>query len=214
MELLNLSPYNTHGAFVEEIHTISQTEIEPIHMICPISMSCTNIMCRPFHFALATYDCDIPKVKLIKHSSILAWSYVLTGECKQCHTLYSADQKSYQETESNRKEIFLNSARYLKIGTHLWVDCIFSNAVINGVYSFYASPNAYTQYWNNSFGLLDSFHTTKLNRKHIWQIFIQESICTIAETQYFTMPHRFLQEFSHSSRIRWNGTGICRNPQE
>ncbi len=62
------------------------------------------------------------------------------------------------------------------------MDCIFSNAVINGVYSFHASPNAYTQYWNNSFGLLDSFHRTKLNRKHIWQSFIQESIRTIAET--------------------------------
>jgi len=30
--------------------------------------------------------------------------------------------------------------------------------------------------------------------------------------QYFLMPHRFLQESSHSGGFQWNGTGIEENP--
>ncbi len=48
------------------------------------------------------------------------------------------------------------------------------------MYSFHASAAAYTEYWNNTFGQIDLEHSAKLDRKHIWQAFVQESIRTIA----------------------------------
>ncbi len=44
--------------------------------------------------------------------------------------------------------IYLNSAKYLKVGQALWVDQSFSQAVWNGLYSFHASGAAYTEYCN------------------------------------------------------------------
>ncbi len=65
----------------------------------------------------------------------------------------------------------------MKIGQSLYVDQIFSNAVINGTYSFHASAAAYAEFWTNSYGKQNSF---KIRRCQIWQTFIQESVCTIA----------------------------------
>ncbi|KAF8869978.1 hypothetical protein BD779DRAFT_1479291 [Infundibulicybe gibba] len=55
----------------------------------------------------------------------------------------------------------------------------FSNAVISGMYSFHASASAYTEYWNNSFGSMDSSKVW-VTRRQIWQAFVQESIRSIA----------------------------------
>jgi len=44
------------------------------------------------------------------------------------------------------------------------------------MYSFHASAAAYTEYWNNTFGQIDLEHSVKLDCKHIWQAFVQESI--------------------------------------
>ncbi len=51
--------------------------------------------------------------------------------------------------------VYLNSALYLKVGQSLWVDRIFSTAVLNAMYSFHASSSAYVEFWNNSFGTTD-----------------------------------------------------------
>jgi hypothetical protein len=65
---------------------------------------------------------------------------------------------------------------YLKVGQSLWIDRVFSNAVVNGMYSFHASAAAYKDYWNNSFGVLSKNKPFKINHHQVWQAFVQESI--------------------------------------
>jgi len=59
------------------------------------------------------------------------------------------------------------------------VDRVFSNALLSGMYNFHASANAYTQFWNDSFGAVSI--PCKLSRRQIWQAFVQESIRSIAQ---------------------------------
>ena len=86
------------------------------------------------------------------------------------------------EPDNKKTRVYLNSAKYLKVGQSLWVDQVFSNAVLNGMLSFHASTSAYTEFWNNSFWKLDPGNSKKLSCWHIWQAFVQESICSIAAT--------------------------------
>ena len=44
------------------------------------------------------------------------------------------------------------------------------------MYSFHASASAYSQYWNVTYGT----KSTNLSCAHIWQAFVQDSLCTIA----------------------------------
>ena len=118
---------------------------------------------------------------VVKGSDIYQNVPVLAGQCSKCKTLYSADHETLSEAvseeETRNRRIYLNSAKYLKFGQSIWVDRVFSNAVVNGMYSFHASASAYREYWNNSFGEDKSF---ELSRHHIWQAFVQESTRTIA----------------------------------
>jgi len=118
-------------------------------------------------------------VTLIKGSEIYNNTPVLTGECTICRTLYSADHEHLTEnvtaTETCCQKLYLNSATYLKIGQNLWVDRVFSNAVVNGMYSFHASAAAYMEYWNNSFGVLQQDKLFKISHRQVWQAFVQET---------------------------------------
>jgi hypothetical protein len=78
---------------------------------------------------------------------------VLTGKCPVCQTLYHADhERTPNLTNANQwNRVYLNSAKFLKVGQSLWVDRLFSNGVMNGMYSFHASAAAYTEFWNNTF---------------------------------------------------------------
>jgi len=51
------------------------------------------------------------------------------------------------------------------------------------MYSFHASAAAYTDYWNNTFGHVNLEYSAKLDRRHIWQAFVQESVRSIAADQ-------------------------------
>jgi hypothetical protein len=73
--------------------------------------------------------------------------------------------------------VYLNSAKYLRAGKSLWVDRIFSRAVLNGIYSFHASSSAYSDFWNHSYA-----RDMKLSRKQVWRVFVEESIRTIASS--------------------------------
>jgi hypothetical protein len=57
------------------------------------------------------------------------------------------------------------------------VDRVFSQAVLNGVYSFHASASSYADFWNHSYS-----HGITLTRSQIWQAFVQESIRTISSS--------------------------------
>jgi hypothetical protein len=60
------------------------------------------------------------------------------------------------------------------VGQNLWVDCIFSAAVVNSVYSFHASTSAFAEFWSETF-------QTKVSRRQIWHTFVQETIRKVAQ---------------------------------
>ncbi len=182
INFLGLSPYNHNGDFEGKLSRISQQGIAPVQIICPTTMVCTTNICQPFHLSLHSKKRDVPKVILIKGSTCIAKAYSLIGQCDKCKTIYTADHESYSDpiNKETQKTLFINSAKYLKVGSNIWVDRVFSNALLNGIYSFHASASAYTQYWNNSF--MDAGSKKHLGRKQVWQTFIQESIRSIAKS--------------------------------
>ena len=92
-------------------------------------------------------------VTLIKGTKIHDHSYVLVEQCPNCNTRYHADHDYEQMpgTSRNWSKTYINTATYLKVGQKIWVDRIFSNAVLNGMYSFHGSSAAYAEFWNDSF---------------------------------------------------------------
>ncbi|KAF8801340.1 hypothetical protein BYT27DRAFT_7115305 [Phlegmacium glaucopus] len=180
---LNLYPYNSKGKFQGKLKTVSHSQIQPALVICPDSIECEQMTCKPLLGQLQ----DIPKVTLVKGSDIYQNVSVLTGQCVKCKTLYSADHESLSEhvsgEETQDRRMYLNSAKYLKVGQSVWVDRVFSNAVVNGMYSFHSSTSAYMEYWNNSFGVLNENKPLKLSYRQIWQAFVQESIRTTASAK-------------------------------
>jgi len=113
---------------------------------------------------------------LIKGTTIHKKVHVLSGKCSHCDARYHADHEGVDQASGRRNKIYLNSAKYVKVGQNIWVDRSFSNAVVNGMYSFYALAAAYTDYWSNTFGQVNLEYSTKLNHQHIWQAFVQESV--------------------------------------
>jgi hypothetical protein len=97
---------------------------------------------------------DIPEVTLIKGTEIYKKSYVLAGLCPQCQTQYSADRERVAGQTGSFDRVYINSAVYLKVGQNIWVDRVFSSVVLNAMDNFHASANAYTDFWNNTFGEL------------------------------------------------------------
>jgi CxC5 like cysteine cluster associated with KDZ transposases len=103
---------------------------------------------------------------------------VLTGKCPSCQTTYMADHEraTNGDDEGTHSRVYINAAKYLKVGQSMWVDRIFSHGVVNGIYSFHASAAAYAEYWNNTFCLVNR----KITRCQVWQAFVQESVRFIA----------------------------------
>ncbi|KAF8814413.1 hypothetical protein BYT27DRAFT_7082358 [Phlegmacium glaucopus] len=175
-KLLGLFPYNKKGKFKGKLKSVSHDEIEPVLVICPDAIVCQSLKCNPCSLQQYTRDRDIPKVNLIKGRKNFQNVPVLTGRCPSCKTTYSADHERFIDDGGDWNRLYLNSAKYLKVGQSTWVDREFSNAVLSGMYSFHASAAAYTEYWNNSFGTAK----VKVTQRQIWQSFVQESICTIS----------------------------------
>ncbi|KAF8058226.1 hypothetical protein FPV67DRAFT_1565621 [Lyophyllum atratum] len=194
-ELLGLTPYK-QGVFSRQLRKVSQKSIEPVHVICPIDMTCMIPSCKSRHISVATRQRDIPFVTLLKGISIIKHVPVLTGECNKCHSL----------------EKILNSANYIQIGSNLWVDQVFSDALLNAMYSFHASANIYTQFWNNSFGSVDSKNKFKISRKQIWQAFVQHSIRVVASssnTTFETIPNIAIDDLTqHAFAVLGKGGEI------
>jgi hypothetical protein len=66
---------------------------------------------------------------------------------------------------------------YLKVGQKVWVNCTFSKAVLNEMYNFHVSTSAFMEFWNMFFA-----SSQILSHHHIWQAFVQESICQLAKS--------------------------------
>jgi hypothetical protein len=181
---LDLHPYNEQGQLEGKLLPVSHKLIQPVHVLCPNSMECETANCNSRSLLQSTRTRDIPQVTLIKNSVIYDDVFVFTGECPTCKTKYLADHERAAEAVESRQynRVYLNSARYLKIGQSVWVDRAFSRGVLNGMYSFHASASAYTEYWNNSVWKHQSVNFKGITRRHVWQAFVQESIRTIAST--------------------------------
>ena len=107
---------------------------------------------------------------MIKNSKIFENIFVLTGKCPTCNTTYHGDHERTPVVGEENKwsRVYLNSAKYLKVGSSTWVDRHFSNTVVSGIYSFHASAAAYTEFWNNSFWKLQDVNCFPLSQRHIW----------------------------------------------
>jgi hypothetical protein len=138
--LLDLHPYIEHRQPESKLQPISHKLIQPVDVLCPNSIKCETANCNSRSLLQNTRPRDVPQVTLIKDSVIY------TGECPTCKTKYVADhERGAEEVESKQyNRVYLNSARYLKIGQSVWVDQTFSCGVLNGIYNFHAS--AYAEY--------------------------------------------------------------------
>ena len=175
--LLGLNPYGPDGKFLQKLYPISKDSIEPILVLCPTSYKCMDGNCQPRSLLLLPRANQIPEVTLIKGIKIFKRVSVLSAYCPKCNTAYFVADETYGPP-SDRQKAYLNDALYLKVGQSTYVDRIFSNAVLNGIYSFHASTAAYAEFWTNSFG---EAHSVKVPRCQIWQTFIQESIRSISD---------------------------------
>jgi hypothetical protein len=178
--VLDLSPYNSQGRFKGKLKPISYSSIEAVYVICPNSFVCETTSCNPRSLLQNTKPRDIPRATLIKGTSIHKNVQVLTGSCPICQTLYVADHERVREPNDEYSRVYLNSAKYLKVGQSLWVDRVFSHAVVNGMYSFHASTSAYTDFWNKSFSNIDPENSKVISARQIWKAFVGESVRTIA----------------------------------
>jgi hypothetical protein len=181
-KLLDLYPVNSSDQFLGKLKTISNAAIEPVHIIAPHTSECVTEGCNSNALSKETKRSQIPEVCLIKGTTVYEKAYVVAGKCLKCKTIYYADHehtpadyKLLNEENTKATRFYINSAKYLKAGQNLWVDRIFSNSIINAMYSFHGSAAAYTEFWNNSFLKRHSGELEKLNRRQIWKAFIEES---------------------------------------
>ena len=176
--MLGLKAYGSNGKLIKKLQPISKTEIQPILILCPPSFSCSDKKCNGRSILQLTDSTDVPHVTLVKESQIIKNVAVLSGHCSNCNSHYFPDHENYEHNAGARKRVYLHTAKYLKIGQNLYVDRVFSNTVMNGIYSFHASTAAYAEFWTNSYGKPHGF---KVQRRQIWQAFIQESIRTLSQ---------------------------------
>ena len=176
---LKLLPYGNSNKFKSNrVLPISHDKIKPVHLLCPRTFTCTTASCNPRSLIQLSRDRDIPRTNLIIGTTTHNDVPVLTGKCPTCDTNYTADHERFLDSNDNItwKRHYTNNALYLKVGRNLWVDRSFSKALMNGMFSFHASSQAYAQFWNNSFGITNNAITLR----HVWQTFVQESIRTVA----------------------------------
>ena len=179
-KLLNLYPYDSEGQFQGKLKAVSYKSIQAVQVICPHSVVCETTKCNPQSLLQNTKLRDIPRVALIKGSEIYENVQVLTGYCPSCQTKYLADHECVLQNDDRHTRVYLNSAKYLKVGQSLWVERAFSNMVLNAMYSFHAPASAFMEFWNNSSWSIHGGNAKKITRCQVWQSFVQESICSIA----------------------------------
>jgi hypothetical protein len=188
-KLLDLDPYDGDGQFRGKLKEVSKVEIEPIYMICPDASECETMECNPCSLLQAVHDRDIPQVTLIRGTHIHDHGYALVGKCPDCQTNYYADHERAQDAEGSNQwsKVYLNSAKYLKVGQKTWVDRIFAGAVLNGMYSFHGSAAAYAEFWNDSFWSTQPGGLKRVSRRQIWHCFVQESVRSVAAASHYNL---------------------------
>src|ERR1700683_4838968 len=186
-KLLDLSPYDNEGVFHQSRYKQVRKEIEPAYVISPTSIQCQTQSCKGRSFHTNTRDRDTPRVTLIKGSKIYEEVHVLSGKCPQCKTIYYADHETSAPIDTDGGDdggtkVYLNNAKYLKVGRSVWVDRVFSGGVINGIYHFHASSSAFVEFWNDTFCASQKTQSRKISQRQIWHTFVQESMRIVAKS--------------------------------
>ncbi len=176
--VLGLYPVNKSGKFKGKLKPVSHKKIQAVYTLCPNTPICRIAKCQRKALYQWTRQRDVPLVRMIKGFTVHDNTPVFSGHCKGCKATYYADhEKAQYGDEGQHARLYLNSAKYTKIGQNLWVDRAFSNAVLSGMYTFHASATAYAEFWNNAF---DMNNGGKVSRRQVWQAFVQESIRLVA----------------------------------
>src|SRR6202042_1030923 len=180
-QLLDLSPYDDEGVFHQNRYKQVKKEIEPAYVISPASMQCQTQSRKGQSLYMNTRDRDVSRVTLIKGTKIYEEVPVLSGRCPLCKTIYYADHETsapidMNSGDDNGTKFYLNNAKYLKVGQSVWVDCVFSGRVINGIYHFHASSSAFAEFWNDTFWSSQKTQSRKISQRQVWHTFVQESM--------------------------------------
>ncbi|KAM6491044.1 hypothetical protein JOM56_013284 [Amanita muscaria] len=174
--VLGLHPFNKAGKFTGKLKAVSHKQIQAVYSLCPNTATCQTMDCNKKALYQNTKPADLGLVTFIKDFTVYDDVPVYSGLCKQCGTIYYADHERSSGGQQHER-VYLNSAKYIKIGQNMWVDRGFTNAVLSGMYTFHASASAYTEFWNNSF---DLDGRGGVSRRQVWQAFVQESIRLVA----------------------------------
>ncbi|KAM6489956.1 hypothetical protein JOM56_002878 [Amanita muscaria] len=172
-KVLGLCAINQSGKFKGKLKPVSHTAVQPVYTLCPDTATCKTMTCDRAAIYQSTKYRDIPLVKLIKDFKVYEQVQLYSGICKECNTLYYADHERAPSGNGENDRVYLNTARYIKIGQNMWVDRAFSAAVLSGMYTFHGSAAAYTEFWNSAF---DTDGKGRMSRRQVWQAFVQESI--------------------------------------
>ncbi|KIL55550.1 hypothetical protein M378DRAFT_90762 [Amanita muscaria Koide BX008] len=196
--VLGLCPINKAGKFKRKLKPVSNQQVQPVHTICPNIATCQTMTCNKSVIYQGTRPRDVPLVRFIKDFTVYDEVPVYSGRCKH----------------GEHERVYVNSAKYIKIGQQLWVDRSFTSAVLSGMYTFHASAAAYTEFWNNSF---DRDGRGELGRRQVWQAFVQESIRLVAsasDTQLTIMDGLSIDEVTKEASNVLGANGVIRCAQE
>ncbi|KAF9492992.1 hypothetical protein BDN71DRAFT_1508969 [Pleurotus eryngii] len=152
---LDLYSHEKRGTLHHKLLPISTAAIQPVLIITPSVMQCSDATC-PGH-ALTQYQCyhDVSKVTMLRGSECFEKVPVLAERCLACSSMFWADHESFNDPANNCcLAVHLPDAKYLKVGTQVWVDRLVSRAIVNANYSFHASIAAVTEFWNYSFAFI------------------------------------------------------------
>src|ERR1700689_4386928 len=220
-KLLDLSAYDDEGVFCQSRYKQVKKEIEPAYVISHASMQCQTQSCKGRSLYMNTRDRDIPRATLIKGTKIYEEVHVLSGRCPLCKTIYYADHETSAPIDKNRGDdngtkVYLNNAKYLKVGQSVWVDRVFSGGVINGIYHFHASSSAFAEFWNNTFWSSQKTQSRKISRRQVWHTFVQESMRMIAKSSGVTLEMENgipIQEVTKQAFIQLGENGVIKCAQ-
>ena len=226
-KVLGLYPINKSGKFKGKLKPVSHDQVQPIYTVCPNTPRCQTKSCDKRALYQWTKPRDIPLVRLIKNFTVYDSTPVYSGYCKECKTIYYADHErapaSYyndddddddDDDDKRHERVYLNTAKYVKIGQNLWVDRAFSSAVLGGMYTFHASASAYAEFWNDCF---DMGGNGRVSRRQVWQAFVQESIRLVgsaSDTHLTIMDGLPIDEVTKQAYSVLGETGFIRSADQ
>ncbi|KAF9489325.1 hypothetical protein BDN71DRAFT_1512229 [Pleurotus eryngii] len=145
------------GNFESKLCPISTVSVQPIILITSIVMACPTLDCNNHGLTQDLQEHNISHV-----------------------TLLQGNHKWFTQNNVDDLCLYLNNAKYLKVGKRVWVNHIVSEAIVNVNYNFHTSTATITEFWNFSF-VKDSGGTFKLGHCQVWKAFVEESIQQMAK---------------------------------